>query len=127
VARARTGYLRRQARFYFWRIVSKLAAIVFYLFISTVLRYGPNSQYYNFSDDPYISLTDESGACLLRVCRVCVFVLAERFLTVLACVGRELSRLSDKDYLHSIIYVSCNAVFVTLAGLTGYFLVRPPI
>lgn len=71
MARAHTGYLRRQARFYFWRIVSKLAAIVFYLFISTVLRYGPNSQYYNFSDDPYISLTDESGACLLRVCRVC--------------------------------------------------------
>lgn len=94
----RPGYLRRQARFYFWRIVSKLAAIVFYLFISTVLRYGPNSQYYNFSEDPYISLTDESG--------------------------RELSRLSDKDYLHSVIYVSCNAVFVTLAGLAGYFLLR---
>lgn len=81
--RTHTGYLRRQARFYFWRIVSKLAAIVFYLFISTVLRYGPNSQYYNFSEDPYISLTDESGTCLSfwRVCGVCGVVCA------CACVG----------------------------------------
>lgn len=94
----RPGYLRRQVRFYFWRILSKLAAIVFYLFISTLLRYGPNKEYYNFSENPHIPLYDDSG--------------------------REVSRLSWEDYMHSVIYVSCNSVFVALAGFVGYFIVR---
>jgi len=94
----RPGYLRRQARFYFWRILSKLTSIVFYLFISTILRYGPSNQYYNFSQHPYIILRDNAG--------------------------HQLSRLSEVDYRHSIIYTACNGVFVVLAGLVGYLLLQ---
>jgi len=35
----RPGYLRRQVRFYFWKIFSQFAAAMFYLFISAVLRF----------------------------------------------------------------------------------------
>ncbi len=41
----RPGYLRRQVRFYFWRIWSQTCSMLFYLGISSVLRYGPNSEY----------------------------------------------------------------------------------
>ncbi len=53
--------MRRQARFYLWREASKFSAIIFYLFISIVLRYGPNKEYYNFSEDPYVPVKDSGG------------------------------------------------------------------
>lgn len=94
----RPGYMRRQARFYFWRIASKLCAHVFYLFISIVLRYGPNKQYYIFSEEPYRHPVDEDG--------------------------EPSNTLSTRGYMNSSVYVLFSIVFILLAAALGYILVR---
>eukprot|EP01117_Protostelium_nocturnum_P001164 TRINITY_DN11480_c0_g1_i1.p1 TRINITY_DN11480_c0_g1~~TRINITY_DN11480_c0_g1_i1.p1 ORF type:complete len:595 (+),score=88.99 TRINITY_DN11480_c0_g1_i1:64-1848(+) len=42
------GYQRRQVRFYFLKVISKMIAGVFYVLVATILRYGPNSKIYPF-------------------------------------------------------------------------------
>jgi hypothetical protein len=96
--------------------------MVFYLGISSILRYGPNSRYvaalllaslgtpvplrwphircghryYMFSDDPVIKGDDE----------------------------RSYNVLSSTGYRNSLLYAACNLVPIALAGLFGYLLVR---
>eukprot|EP01117_Protostelium_nocturnum_P000997 TRINITY_DN11318_c0_g1_i1.p1 TRINITY_DN11318_c0_g1~~TRINITY_DN11318_c0_g1_i1.p1 ORF type:complete len:557 (+),score=148.59 TRINITY_DN11318_c0_g1_i1:60-1673(+) len=43
------GYHRRQIRFYFLKVLSKMVGCIFYLSTSAILRYGPNSAIYPFS------------------------------------------------------------------------------
>jgi len=50
------GYYRRQVRFYLWKILSQLFAIIFYFTMSIFLRYGDNQLYYPFSDKTGLTL-----------------------------------------------------------------------
>lgn len=45
------GYIRRQSRFFFWKLISQAAAMVFYMAFAPVLRYGLNRDFYPFGDD----------------------------------------------------------------------------
>ena len=53
------GFRIRQARFFFFRTLSKSAACVFYLGLSPVLRYGLNKQYFIFTETPYASVDSD--------------------------------------------------------------------
>lgn len=44
------GYARRQARFYLWKTFSQAMAMVFYLAVAPLLRWGTNSDQYPFTD-----------------------------------------------------------------------------
>ncbi|ELR18807.1 uncharacterized protein ACA1_151090 [Acanthamoeba castellanii str. Neff] len=85
-----------EVRFYFWRIWSQTCSMLFYLGISSILRYGPNSEYYMFSEDPIVKGSDE----------------------------RSYNVLSSTGYRNSLLYASANLFPIALAGLFGYLLVR---
>jgi hypothetical protein len=92
----RPGYNRRQTRFYFWKIFSQLLAIIFYLGISALLRYGPNRRYYPLGTDPIVDVY----------------------------TGQQRIALSADDYRNSLIYCGANFVVLVLAGIFGFLLVR---
>eukprot|EP00005_Dracoamoeba_jomungandri_P004232 CAMPEP_0174259246 /NCGR_PEP_ID=MMETSP0439-20130205/8097_1 /TAXON_ID=0 /ORGANISM="Stereomyxa ramosa, Strain Chinc5" /LENGTH=228 /DNA_ID=CAMNT_0015343055 /DNA_START=424 /DNA_END=1110 /DNA_ORIENTATION=- len=91
----RKGYLRRQLRFYFWKVVSQIAAMLFYMATAPVLRFGINHEYYVFSDDP---ITDRVGD---------------------DDETDSTNELSASDFRNSIIFVVCNLGSVILSLLAG--------
>lgn len=49
-----SGYFRRQVRFYFWRCLSVIAAGIFYVALSTILRFQFNQAFF-----PFIGMTPQ--------------------------------------------------------------------
>lgn len=47
----RPGYLRRQLRFFYWKLFSQFVTGLFYLTIASTLRYGINVDYFPFGSD----------------------------------------------------------------------------
>lgn len=95
------GYQRRQVRFYFWKVFSQLTAMLFYILVSIVLRFGPNSEYYPFSDSPFVEegSDDEDDE-------------------------EDEYKLSSDDYRNSLTYAGGNMVIILLSGIVGFLLVR---
>ncbi len=45
-------------------------------------------------------------------------------LIIITTTGKIVNLLTDDDYINSVIYIACNIVFVALASLVGFLLVR---
>ncbi|KAL6075960.1 L-cystine transporter [Balamuthia mandrillaris] len=90
----RPGYLRRQIRFYFWKIISQFCASIFYLGISSVLRYGINREYYPLGTDPFDEGDDHENKLLFH------------------------------DWRNSMIYASSNLLIILASGIIGFVFIK---
>ncbi|KJE88446.1 hypothetical protein CAOG_00103 [Capsaspora owczarzaki ATCC 30864] len=95
----RTGYLRRQTRFFLWKVLSQMSGIIFYLSISPVLRFGVNAQSYPFAENsthPVRGMDTDT----------------------------EHQGITPRQYAYSVIFAACNFVFLVFALLFGKVIIK---
>eukprot|EP01088_Endostelium_zonatum_P014982 TRINITY_DN3485_c0_g1_i1.p1 TRINITY_DN3485_c0_g1~~TRINITY_DN3485_c0_g1_i1.p1 ORF type:complete len:664 (+),score=134.96 TRINITY_DN3485_c0_g1_i1:109-2100(+) len=88
------GFRIRQARFFFYRTLSKAVACIYYLAFGAVLRYGPNKEYYTFTSDPYAEAND------------------------------DFKYLTDEIYIASVVFTSVVFIVIVCTGIIGAIWVK---
>jgi hypothetical protein len=93
------GYRRRQFTFFFWRLISQAIAMILYLIVTPLTRYGTNYDYL-----PYVSFDDYRRSLIFAAANLA-------FIVVVAILGYIVLNKKYHSTYHEIIEIQGKQLF----------------